>query len=216
MYRFHVVLLLPYIGIFVLMLIFHTTEIEASGICIIGLQAVASLPLVVFNLYMTLLFIRPLLKLSGGLKFSWTSSRLNEVAIRTLASSIVCLVVSFANIFVLVLLNDVTINVITVHWVTSQSPGSRVKGSGAVNSHQLSQLEKSHQRLQNETGATSSILQQLETHYEEHAISSAPPYSSCSEPSPIGLQLKDKTEDSPCHDGISADESYISSKPLTN
>lgn len=100
--------------------------------------------------------------------------------------------------------------------MTSQSPGSRVKGSGAVNSHQLSQLEKSHQRLQNETAATSSILQQLETHYEEHATSIAPPYSLCSEPLPVGLQLKDKAEDSPCHDGISAVESHISSTPLTN
>lgn len=64
------------------------------------------------------------------------NSRLNEVAFRTLVASIVCLVVSFANIFSLQMLHgrerglvcltcctvDVTINVITIHWVTTYTP----------------------------------------------------------------------------------------------
>lgn len=80
---------------------------------------------------MTVFFIRPLLKLDGGIKTGWRNSRLNEVALRTLVASVVCLIASFANVIALVLLKgrerglvcltcctvDVTINVITIHWV---------------------------------------------------------------------------------------------------
>lgn len=80
---------------------------------------------------MTIFFVCPLIKLGAGFRTDWNASRLNEVALRTLVASVVCLVASFANVFALVLLNgrerglvcltcctvDVTINVITVHWV---------------------------------------------------------------------------------------------------
>lgn len=89
-------------------------------------------------MYMTILFIRPLFKLGKHDK-SKKDSRLHEVALRTLVASVVCLIVSFANIFSLQMLNgrerglvcltcctvDVTINVITIHWVTTQAPGKR-------------------------------------------------------------------------------------------
>ncbi|KAI8979705.1 hypothetical protein BDF20DRAFT_802349, partial [Mycotypha africana] len=143
-YLFHMSLLLPYIAIFTLMLIFHTSEIQADGICIIGLQSIASLPLLFINSYMTVFFIRPLMKLGAGTKSGWRATRLNEVALRTMVASIVCLLASFANVLSLVLLNgrerglvcltcctvDVTINVITIHWVTSQAPGKRMKETG--------------------------------------------------------------------------------------
>ncbi|KAG1436701.1 hypothetical protein G6F56_013444 [Rhizopus delemar] len=75
------------------------------------------------------------------------NSRLHDVALRTLIASIVCLIVSFANIFALILLEgrergvlcltcctlDVTINVITIHWVTTQSPKKNTRE--ADNSH---------------------------------------------------------------------------------
>ncbi|KAI8079156.1 hypothetical protein BDF21DRAFT_419557 [Thamnidium elegans] len=145
-YRFHLVLMTPYIAIFTLMMVFHIAEIDDSGICIIGLQSIASLPLLIYdfliNLYMTIFFIRPLLKLgSGAKKIDWKASRLNEVALRTLVASVVCLIASFANVFSLVMFDgrerglvcltcctvDVTINVTTIHWVTSHSPNKRVK-----------------------------------------------------------------------------------------
>lgn len=81
---------------------------------------------------MTIFFVRSLLKLGGGgFRADWKASRLNEVAMRTLVASLVCLVASFANILTLVLINgrergvvcltccsmDVTINVLTIHWV---------------------------------------------------------------------------------------------------
>ncbi|KAI9472181.1 MAG: hypothetical protein EXX96DRAFT_583159 [Benjaminiella poitrasii] len=139
-YKIHVLLMMPYIAILTLMLVFHTAELESDGICIIGLQSIAAIPLIAYdfliNLYMTFFFIRPLLKLGKNqVGRDRKQSRLNEVALRTLVASVVCLIVSFANIFALQLLKgrerglvcltcctvDVTINVITIHWVTSQS-----------------------------------------------------------------------------------------------
>ncbi|KAG0754083.1 hypothetical protein G6F57_013690 [Rhizopus arrhizus] len=146
-YKLHISLLFPYIGIFILMITFHIAEIQDDGTCIIGLRPAGTIPLLVYdfgiNLYMTILFIKPLMRMSGNtIAFgSKMNSRLHEVALRTLVASVVCLVVSFANIFALVMLNgrerglvcmtcctvDVTVNVITVHWVTTQAPGKRSK-----------------------------------------------------------------------------------------
>ncbi|KAI8890018.1 hypothetical protein K501DRAFT_207318 [Backusella circina FSU 941] len=155
-YRFHVALMLPYIAIFTLMLVFHISEVQEDGVCIIGLQAVASIPLLVYdfliNLYMTFFFVKPLLKFESNLRVKWRSSRLNEVALRTLVASIVCLFASFANVFALVMFDgrergllcltcctvDVTVNVITIHWVTSHAPGKRSKQSYITSSqHQM-------------------------------------------------------------------------------
>lgn len=114
---------------------------------------------------MTIFFVRPLLKLGKSHDTSdRKQSRLREVALRTLVASIVCLVVSFANIFSLQMLHgrerglvcltcctgnnlvfllivrannekpvDVTINVITIHWVTtSQSTTRRPKDNSEM------------------------------------------------------------------------------------
>ncbi|KAI7906600.1 uncharacterized protein BX663DRAFT_497043 [Cokeromyces recurvatus] len=136
-YRFHIFLLTPYIAIFTLMIIFHIAELEETGMCIIGLQPIASIPLLiydfVFNMYMTILFVRPLVHTGDGVRVNWKESRLHHVARRTLVASIVSLLVSLANIMALTILNgrergvlclscciiDVTINVITIHWVTN-------------------------------------------------------------------------------------------------
>ncbi|KAI8047248.1 uncharacterized protein B0P05DRAFT_450957, partial [Gilbertella persicaria] len=134
-YRFHAFLMTPYVAIFALMIIFHIAELEADGTCIIGLRPVASIPLLVydfvFNLYMTILFVMPLMQLGKSVRTDWKTSRLQNVARRTLIASIVSLLVSFANVLALAVLNgrergvlcltcctvDVTINVITIHWV---------------------------------------------------------------------------------------------------
>ncbi|KAJ8658391.1 hypothetical protein O0I10_005743 [Lichtheimia ornata] len=140
-YRIHMMLLAPYSGIAAIMIVFHIAEIEESGICIIGLKPVASIPLLIFNLYFTILFVLPLIRIGRSVQTDWKSSRLHEVALRTLAASTVCLFVSFANILALVILNgrergvlcltcctvDVTINVITIHWVTSNPAGKTSK-----------------------------------------------------------------------------------------
>ncbi|KAF7729767.1 hypothetical protein EC973_003845, partial [Apophysomyces ossiformis] len=95
----------------------------------------------VFNLYMTILFVRPLMKVGRSVKTEWKVSRLHEVAKRTLVASIVTLLVSFANILTIILFNgrerglmcltccvvDVTINLATVHWVTTNPSGRTSK-----------------------------------------------------------------------------------------
>ncbi|KAI8343988.1 hypothetical protein BC941DRAFT_2273 [Chlamydoabsidia padenii] len=141
-YRIHVFMLTPYIAIFSLMVIFHNAWLESDGLCQIGLQAIATIPLItydfIFNMYMTILFILPLMKVGSDTNIDWKQSRLHEVAKKTLIASVVCLIASFTNITALAIMNgvergivcltcclvDVVINVVTIHWVTSQ-PTSR-------------------------------------------------------------------------------------------
>jgi hypothetical protein len=80
---------------------------------------------------MTVLFIIPLMNTGKSVTLDWKASRLHEVARRTLFASVVSLLVSFANILALIILQgrergllcltcctvDVTINVVTIHWV---------------------------------------------------------------------------------------------------
>ncbi|KAI8143862.1 hypothetical protein BJV82DRAFT_644370 [Fennellomyces sp. T-0311] len=148
-YKFHLLLMTPFLFTFSLMLIYHIAELQNDGTCMIGLQAIASVPLLVydfiFNLYMTILFVKPLMTAGKTVSTDWKSTRLHDVARRTLVASVVCLLVSFANILALTILDgrergvvcltcctiDVTINVITIHWVTSNP---RNKASKDINS----------------------------------------------------------------------------------
>ncbi|KAI7897556.1 uncharacterized protein BX663DRAFT_444835 [Cokeromyces recurvatus] len=141
-YKFHIVLLCPYIIIFVLMLCFRNIYLEADGTCTIGLQDIASVPLLVydfiFNLYLTWLFMRPLTNIGRNARSDWKVSRLYKLARRTLVASVVCLSVSFVNVLFVVITHghqrglvcltmctvDVTVNVVTVHWVTTSGTSS--------------------------------------------------------------------------------------------
>ncbi|ORZ02841.1 hypothetical protein BCR43DRAFT_449887 [Syncephalastrum racemosum] len=154
MYIFNMCLIVPYVFVFVLMLRFRINYITETGECINGLERYASIPLLSYdfllNSYLTFLFVRPLLRSAYGSSASqdgWNrNSRLKRLAQRTLFASVVCLIVSFVNILVLVILNgqergvmcltmccvDVTINVVTVHWVTSASRRSLAAPKGPV------------------------------------------------------------------------------------
>ncbi|KAI9314165.1 hypothetical protein BX666DRAFT_1826710, partial [Dichotomocladium elegans] len=138
-YRFHLGLLCPYVVIFVLMLIYRNGYITDEGICIMGLQPPSSIPLMIYdfllNLYLTALFVRPLATSTrrGKEEGDWKETRLYKLTRRTVVASAVCLVVSLVNILTLAITRgrerglmclsmctvDVTINVITIHWVTS-------------------------------------------------------------------------------------------------
>ncbi|KAG0764944.1 hypothetical protein G6F57_005223 [Rhizopus arrhizus] len=138
-YKFHILLLCPYIIIFALMLSFRNIYLEADGTCMIGLQDIASIPLLVydliFNLYLTWLFMRPLTHIGLNTRTNWKVTRLYKLARRTLVASIMCLSVSFINVLCVVMTHghqrglicltmctvDVTVNVVTVHWVTAGS-----------------------------------------------------------------------------------------------
>ncbi|KAI9311676.1 hypothetical protein BX666DRAFT_2031828 [Dichotomocladium elegans] len=141
-YKLLLCLLLPYIVIFIFTLVFKNITIEEDGTCIIGIQLIASVPVLIYDIlfssYLTWLFVRPLVtsfnltNTSGG-KAVWDKSRLYKLTRRTLASSSVCLTVTFLNALSIVITKgqqrglvcltmctiDVTINVITVHWVTA-------------------------------------------------------------------------------------------------
>ncbi|KAI8890995.1 hypothetical protein K501DRAFT_235918 [Backusella circina FSU 941] len=178
-YRFHMCLLVPYIAIFILMILFHVAELEDNGTCIIGLQSPAAIPLVTYdfliNMYMTFFFIKPLIKSGDGFSLKISASRLHSVARRTLIASLVCLVASFVNILSLQLFHgrerglvcltcctvDVTVNVITIHWVTSHAPNKRMKEDGTYNSaHQHhSSNESSNRHLSRDDEETVSVCQ---------------------------------------------------------
>ncbi|KAG8845213.1 hypothetical protein FRB96_002588 [Tulasnella sp. 330] len=105
---------------------------STDQVCIIGLRRAASLSLICYDLFMTImlttLFVWPLFtgKVSG---------RLRNVASRTLVASLAALTTSCVNIIVLTLLHgkelgwvclascgtDVTLNAIAIYWVTNAS-----------------------------------------------------------------------------------------------
>ncbi|KAG8984992.1 hypothetical protein FRB90_005008 [Tulasnella sp. 427] len=120
-----------YIGILILMLVGKQTEIRPrDGVCIIGLSRFSSIPLLSFDLFITValtaLFVRPL----------WATDRvkgkLRRLAIKTVVSSGVALGTSAVNIAVLTILHgkelgwvcltscggDVTINALVLYIVT--------------------------------------------------------------------------------------------------
>ncbi|ORZ08198.1 hypothetical protein BCR42DRAFT_360138 [Absidia repens] len=140
MYRFHFALLCPYAVILGLMLTFKNIYLTDDGECIIGLQHQASICLMIYdfalNLYLTFLFVRPLLNVGmTNSRMDWKKSRLYRLARRTLVASVVCLLVSFVNVLTVVITHgherglicltmctvDVTVNVMTVHWVTNNT-----------------------------------------------------------------------------------------------
>ncbi|CDH53801.1 hypothetical protein RO3G_13977 [Lichtheimia corymbifera JMRC:FSU:9682] len=120
---------------------FRNIYLEPDGKCTIGLQPIASIPLLVydfiFNLYLTWLFMKPLMSVGRNSRTNWKTSKLYRLARRTLVASLVCLLISFLNVLGVVWTHgherglvcltlctlDVTINVITVHWVTTSSSG---------------------------------------------------------------------------------------------
>ncbi|KFH62908.1 hypothetical protein MVEG_11432 [Podila verticillata NRRL 6337] len=145
LYRINLALLVPYFGIFALMLIFRVSHLDNDGTCHIGLLPPASVTLIVYDIFisswLTILFIRPLMS-STSLLQGPSKGKLRNVARRTLLGSIVALVLSTANVFTLVLFKgqergliclasctvDVTLNAMTVHWVTSRGSGRGATG----------------------------------------------------------------------------------------
>ncbi|KAI7900352.1 uncharacterized protein BX663DRAFT_518362 [Cokeromyces recurvatus] len=146
-YKAHIGLLCPYIIIFVLMLTYRNIYLESDGKCTIGLQLVASVPLLVYdfilNLYLTWLFMAPLMNVGLSSKVNWKRSKLYRVARHTLVASIVSLLISFVNVLVVVITHgherglvcltmctlDVTINAVTVYWVTTNRRTNKTKNT---------------------------------------------------------------------------------------
>ncbi|KAF9360643.1 hypothetical protein BGX26_008320 [Mortierella sp. AD094] len=140
LYRINLLLLLPYLGIFCLMIIYRVSELQDDGMCKIGLLPPASVTLILYDIFisswLTMLFIRPLMSSTSQLQGP-SKGKLRDVARRTLMGSLVALILSTANVFTLVLFKgqergliclasctvDVTLNAMSVHWVTSRGAG---------------------------------------------------------------------------------------------
>ncbi|KAJ7890457.1 hypothetical protein B0H14DRAFT_2497089 [Mycena olivaceomarginata] len=123
-----------YAGIIALLFFGRVSQFRAGDkACVIGLTAVASIPLLSYDLYinvfLTALFLWPLLR------SNLSTPRLRRVAIRTLLSSGVALTTSTVNIVVLTVLKghelgwvclagcgtDVILNAFALFWVTGAS-----------------------------------------------------------------------------------------------
>ncbi|KAI1315346.1 hypothetical protein EDD11_000954 [Mortierella claussenii] len=146
LYKINMGLMSPYFGIVALMIVFRVAEVDVDGQCHIGLLKPAALPLILYDMFLsiwlTLLFIRPLMS-SKSLLQGPSKGRLRDVARRTLIGAILALILSSANVFTLVYFQgnergliclasctcDVTLNAITIHWVTSRAT-SKDRGAG--------------------------------------------------------------------------------------
>ncbi|GAN09471.1 conserved hypothetical protein [Mucor ambiguus] len=138
-YKFHIILLCPYIIIFVLMLSFRNIYLEGDGTCTIGLQDIASIPLLIFNLYLTWLFMKPLTNIGRNTRQDWKVTRLYKLARRTLVASVVCLSVSFINVLFVVLSHGhqrglVCLTMCTVD-VTVTTSGTSSSGNNRTKTH---------------------------------------------------------------------------------
>ncbi|KAK3831180.1 MAG: hypothetical protein J3R72DRAFT_455159 [Linnemannia gamsii] len=137
MYKVNLALMCPYFIIVALMIIYRVHYLSPEGQCHIGLLRAAALPLIFYDMFLsiwlTALFIRPLVSSKSMLQGP-SKGRLRDVARRTLVGALAALLLSSANIFTLVYFEgnerglvclscctaDVTLNAITIHWVTSR------------------------------------------------------------------------------------------------
>ncbi|RYN84462.1 hypothetical protein AA0117_g1213 [Alternaria alternata] len=128
-------MLLPYTVFVIMNFIFRITYINDSGVCIIGMQKIAMLPLITFevivNVYLTALFIIPVRNL-----YSYkhnANPTLHRMAKRSLIGSLATLTTSVINLTILMVLKgepgwiclmccnaDILFCVIVLHWVTSK------------------------------------------------------------------------------------------------
>ncbi|KAG0253072.1 hypothetical protein BGZ95_006462, partial [Linnemannia exigua] len=147
MYRVNLALLCPFLVIVALMVIFRVHSINEDGECHIGLLRPAALPLILYDMFLSIwltgLFIRPLISSKSMLQGP-SKGRLRDVARRTLVGALVALLLSSANIFTLVYFEgnerglvclsccsaDVTLNAMTIHWVTSRGASPSEESGG--------------------------------------------------------------------------------------
>ncbi|KAF9955705.1 hypothetical protein BGZ70_010139 [Mortierella alpina] len=198
LYKVNMILMLPYLGIFALMIIFRVSEVDdATGQCFIGLLKPAALPLILYDIFLscwlTALFIRPLMSSTSQLQGP-SKGKLRDVARRTLLGCIIALVLSSANVFTLVYFDghergliclasctlDVTLNAITIHWVTSRGGGKvagTARGSRAgragVHSGVFSPSEKQVAPIESHLSIT--VESYVEEYHQLHYGSSSQP-----------------------------------------
>ncbi|CAE6423763.1 unnamed protein product [Rhizoctonia solani] len=141
-YRICLITVTPYAVVIVLMLLGRIATIRSDGACVIGLRRLASLTLLIYDLYINIfltgLFIWPLAR------SKLINPRLKSVAVRTLVAAFAALTTSTLNIAILTVMDgrqlgwvclgscgtDVTINAIVLFWVTSPTSSTTLTHSG--------------------------------------------------------------------------------------
>ncbi|KAH5072928.1 hypothetical protein HBH95_161340 [Parastagonospora nodorum] len=128
-------MILPYTIFVIMNFIWRITYINDEGVCIIGMQKIAMMPLIIFevivNVYLTLLFIIPL----RGLHSYQTNANpvLKRMAFRSFIGSCATLTTSVINLTILMVMKgepgwiclmccnaDILFCVVVLHWVTSK------------------------------------------------------------------------------------------------
>ncbi|KAM7200501.1 hypothetical protein V8F20_005232 [Naviculisporaceae sp. PSN 640] len=156
-----------YCGVVVLNFIYRITRVE-NGQCIIGMQKLAMIPLIAFdllvNIYLTVLFLIPLFGLYSFKNMQQTrgSRRLRTVATRTFIGCICTLTSSIVNLSVLMALDgepgwvclmccnsDILFSAVVIQWITSRDSMSQASND----SISLSQARSYHPA--DENGGTS-------------------------------------------------------------
>ncbi|KAJ4465450.1 hypothetical protein J3R30DRAFT_3315439, partial [Lentinula aciculospora] len=102
-YRLCAFVLLGYFAIGILMILGRDSTVRADGVCVIGLKAFATIPLIAYdlslNIFLTAMFMCPLWLLHP------ISPRLRSVAKRTLYGATISLISSAVNIMIMLLLS---------------------------------------------------------------------------------------------------------------
>ncbi|QRV86564.1 transmembrane protein [Ceratobasidium sp. AG-Ba] len=141
-YRICLITMTPYVVIVLLMLLGRIAFIRSDGACVIGLKRLASLSILIYDLYinvfLTAMFIWPLAR------SKLINPRLKTVATRTLVAACVALTTSTFNMAILTIMHgqqlgwvclgscgtDVTVNAIVLFWVTSPTTNAILSHSG--------------------------------------------------------------------------------------
>ncbi|KKY25567.1 hypothetical protein UCDDS831_g02038 [Diplodia seriata] len=100
-------MLLPFIAIFILNIYYKSSYIDKDGVCMIGIDKLALIPLISFdvtvNAYLTALFLIPIHRRYSSSEDKPTM--LKKVGLRTFIGSLLTLVATTGNLLVRVMLN---------------------------------------------------------------------------------------------------------------
>ncbi|KAF9175545.1 hypothetical protein BGX21_003018 [Mortierella sp. AD011] len=192
LFRFNILLLTPYFGIIVIGILYRVSKIYPDGKCYIGLEDVVSFPLITYDsllsIWLTTLFLRVLISSTSQLQGP-TKSKLREVARKTLIGSILSLIFSTTNVASIVYFRgyqrgvlcltfctlDVTLNVITIHWVTTRGRNSAPRSSSSGGGR-LSRIDPSPGGIdrQLETHISVSVESYVEEYHQMHIANKLP------------------------------------------
>ncbi|KAG0007860.1 hypothetical protein BGZ80_004147 [Entomortierella chlamydospora] len=185
MFKFNIALVAPFSVIVVLAIKFRVAEIDDLGYCQIGLQTQASAPLIVYdtliNVWLTFLFMRSLISSTSKIQGS-TGSKLRAVTQRTLIGAILSLILSSANIASFVVFNgherdelclalctlDVTLNAVTIHWVTSPRRSLKASVKSTPNRDWPSKVDSATMEGQEVSPLRSHLSISIESYVEEY------------------------------------------------